>query len=134
MRDEIVRTCSRPVLVADTKRVRPAEFQPRCILVVEADSPTASRAKRFAAELANDYGAELVLLPADRDATGANDFKFAECCPGLIVAGVKRRGFRDLFSADCIERLLQVASVPIMVVPESAEAKNTITEVRGGGR
>jgi nucleotide-binding universal stress UspA family protein len=127
-RDEIVRTSSRPVLVADTKHARPVEFQPRCILVVEADLPAASRAKRFAAELANEYGAELVLLPAGRDATGKSDFNFAECRPGLIVAGAKRRGVRDLFSADCIERLLQAAYLPIMVVPDDA------TQPRGAMR
>jgi nucleotide-binding universal stress UspA family protein len=133
MRDEIVRTSSRPVLVADMKRARPVEFQPRCILVVEADSPTASRAKRFAAELANEYGAELVLQPAGRDATGESDVNFAECRPGLIVAGVKRHGFRDLFSADCIERLLQAAYLPIVVVPDGMEIKNA-AQPRGAVR
>jgi len=73
LRNEIARICSRPVLVADMKRARPIEFRPRNILVAEADSPTASRAKRFAAELASEYGAELVLLPTDHDATEASD-------------------------------------------------------------
>jgi nucleotide-binding universal stress UspA family protein len=117
LRDEIVRICSRPVLVADMKRARPIEFRPRNILVVEADSPTALRAKRFAAELASEYGAELVLLPTDHDAIEASDVNVSERRPRLVVAGIKPRSFDDPFSSDCIERLLHAASLPILLVP-----------------
>jgi nucleotide-binding universal stress UspA family protein len=131
LRDEIVRISSRPVLVADMRRARPIEFRPRNILVVEADSPTASRAKRFAAELASEYGAELVLLPTDHDATEASDVNVSEHRPGLIVAGVKPRSFNDLFSPDCIERLLHAASLPILLVPGGKEVKSASPSGRG---
>lgn len=124
LRDEIVRISSRPVLVADMRRARPIEFRPRNILVVEADSPTASRAKRFAAELASEYGAELVLLPTDHDATEASDVNVSEHRPGLVVAGVRPRSFNELFSSDCVERLLHAASLPILLVPGGTEVKN----------
>jgi nucleotide-binding universal stress UspA family protein len=124
LRDEIVRICSCPVLVADMKRARPIEFRPRNILVAEADSPTASRAKRFAAELASEYGAELVLLPTDRDATEASVVNVSEHRPGLVVAGVKPRSFNDLFSSGCIEQFLHAASLPILLVPASSVVKN----------
>jgi nucleotide-binding universal stress UspA family protein len=121
LRDEIVRICSCPVLVADMKRARPIEFRPRNILVAEADSPTASRAKRFAAELASEYGAELVLLPTDHD---ASDVNVSQHRLGLVVAGIKPRGFNDLFPSDCIERFLHAASLPILLVPDGTAVKN----------
>jgi hypothetical protein len=104
-------------------------FRPRCILVPGADLPAAKHAKQFAADLADDFAADLaddfaaqlMLLPAAhnglREETDAIDRAVHEHRPNLIVmARTQRHGLRNPFATDVIERVLQEAHVPVLVV------------------
>lgn len=121
IRDEMVRTCALPILVANARWARPVDFRPRCILVPGADLPAAKHAKQFAADLADDFAAQLILLPAVhnglREETDAIDRAVHEHRPDLIaMARTQRHGLRNPFATDVIERVLQEAYVPVLVV------------------
>jgi nucleotide-binding universal stress UspA family protein len=121
VRDDMVQACSLPLLVATADSVRPADFRPRCILVPGADSPAAIRAKRVAAELATDFSAQLILLPGARGGTSEEsstiDRAVSEHHPGLIVmAAAPRRRVRNIFADDVVERVMQEANVPLLIV------------------
>gem|GEM_PF-4310503 len=121
IRDEMVQACSLPLLIATAHFMRPADFRPRCILVPGADSPAAIRAKRVAAELASDFSAQLILLPGAHGGISEESTKIdravGEHHPGLIVmAAAPRRRVRNIFADDLVERVMQEAHVPLLVV------------------
>jgi nucleotide-binding universal stress UspA family protein len=108
IRDEMVRACSTPILVADADPSRPSEFRPGSILARLADPPASPAALRLAAKIATAYDGKVVF------STGP---AAAEDGPGMIVIGAARkRGVRDLFVPDAVERALQSADVPVLVV------------------
>jgi nucleotide-binding universal stress UspA family protein len=86
-------------------------------------APAANRAKRFAADLAADYVSRLILLPAVHDGTEEKrniERAIAEHRPGLIVATCTHTRVRNVIAEDIIERLMQEAEVPLLVVGADA--------------
>lgn len=121
VRDEITRESTLPVLVARSAKVRSINFAPRRIVVLGADLPASLRAKRFAAELANDFAAHLVLLPVAHAGTLERDQLAGAYSPDLlVVAGAKPRRLHEFFAADLVERALQDGLAPVLVVPDHA--------------
>jgi nucleotide-binding universal stress UspA family protein len=121
VRDEMVRTCPLPLLVAPETTRQETDFNPRCIVVAGADSPRASGAKRLAADLAADYLSQLILLPGSTGGAVEEkkniDGAIREHIPGLIVmACTRRRRFHNIFVDDIAERVMQDALVPLLVV------------------
>jgi nucleotide-binding universal stress UspA family protein len=129
VRDEIVRTCPLPILITANETSASVDFRPHCIVVAGADAPTAIRAKRLAADLAADYFSQLVLLRAASDGSRQEkqsiDRAVEEHRPGLIVMTCSRsRRIRNIFAEDVVERVMQEADVPVLVV--RAEESNVL--------
>ena len=120
VRDLMARTSTLPILVVPASVPRTIDFRPTSILVPEADLPAANRAKRFAADLAADYVSRVILLPATHEGTDEEkrnvERAIGEYRPGLIVATCTHNRLRNVFAEDIIERLLQEAEVPLLVV------------------
>ena len=120
VRDLMARTSALPVLIAPALAPQADDFRPASILVLEADAPAANRAKRLAADLAADYLSRLILLPATHDGMDAEKRNIeratADHRPGLIVATCAHTRVRNVFGEDIIERLMQEAKIPLLVV------------------
>jgi nucleotide-binding universal stress UspA family protein len=127
IRDEIVRTCPLPILITANDSNAAADFRPGCIVVAGADAPAAIKAKRLAADLAADYVSQLVLLPSAHDGSRQEkqsiDRAVEEHRPGLIVMTCSRsHRLRNIFAEDVVERVMQEADVPLLVVRAEAQA------------
>jgi nucleotide-binding universal stress UspA family protein len=122
----MLRWSTRPILAADVDPSRPVDFRPSCILAPVEDSSASLRAARLAAAIAKAYATRLVLVrPGGVPSLGASMWSRAieravvEHRPSLIVMGVARsRGLRSLFSSSVVERVLQEAQAPLLVVHE----------------
>ena len=121
VRDELAATCSQPVLIVGAKQTRQSDFQPGRILVPGADAPAAWAAKRIAADLAEDFAAELVLMPGadggverQREAV---DQAVRAVAPGLIVmAAAPRPRLRAIFAEDLVARVMHDERAPVLLV------------------
>jgi nucleotide-binding universal stress UspA family protein len=148
LRDEIVRTATRPVLLVHERASWPDAGPGPVLALAEGTSPS-QRAVRFAARLARACALPLVLLSAGSeshagaalvrevrlrgpvhpvDVTGlvstdawsrAIDRALDERRPGMIVAAAApARGLRDLVSPSVVEHVLQETRVPVLIVPD----------------
>lgn len=116
IRDAIVRTSKIPVLAVDARPARTSAFRPQCILAPLADPSGSHAALKLASAVAKAYGARITFA---REAAGddrAIDRAVTEHRPGMIVMGSPRRGLRDVFVPNAVERMLQSAPGPVLVV------------------
>ena len=120
-RDDMVRRCPLPLLLAPAAAREADDFEPRCIIVAGADSPGGRSAKRLAADLAADYASQLVVLPLGSGGAAAEkngiEAAIREHAAGLIVmTNTRRKRFQNLFSDDLVERVMHAAQLPVLVV------------------
>jgi nucleotide-binding universal stress UspA family protein len=115
-RDEIVRTATIPVLLADPHPTQATAFRPDCIVAALADPSASTSALQLASNVALAYGTRMVLCSGG-DGGCVLERGIAEHQPGMIVIGdVARRGLRNLFTTSVVERTLQSAAAPVLIV------------------
>jgi nucleotide-binding universal stress UspA family protein len=126
VRDELVRTCRVPLLLADgaDHADQARAFHPRRVLLARSDALQVGPAKRVAAKLAIEFAAQLVLLPGvhagiDRE-KATIDRAVRELRPGLIVMACPQ-GSRlyNVFAGNIVERVIQDARMPLLIVRET---------------
>ena len=116
VRDAVVRTSKLPVLAVDARPSRSSAFHPECILAPLADPSASPAAMKLAAAIAKAYGARITFA---RETTGddrALERAVAEHGPGMIVVGAAPRRLRDHLFPTAVERVLQSAPGPVLVV------------------
>jgi nucleotide-binding universal stress UspA family protein len=119
VRDDLVRTCPVPLLLAPHVPYPAADFQPHAIVVATAHALDGDGARRLAADLAADYASHLVSLgdagSGVSAAERAIDAALREHAPGLLVMTRARR-VRSPFGGDLVERVMQRVRVPLVIV------------------
>jgi nucleotide-binding universal stress UspA family protein len=117
VRDELVRRTTLPMLVADPSPSNTSEFRPDCILAALADPSALPAALHLARRIAKAYRTRMVMC-SGADGGRAIEPSVAAQRPGMIVLSTEpRRGLRDVFRPSTIERVLQSAAAPVLIVP-----------------
>jgi nucleotide-binding universal stress UspA family protein len=106
VRDELVRSATLPILVADPSPSNTSEFRPDCILATLADPLALPAALRLARRVAKAYRTRMVMC-SGADRGRAIEPSVAAHHPGLIV----------MSPGKAVERVLQSADAPILIVP-----------------
>jgi nucleotide-binding universal stress UspA family protein len=115
-RDEIVRTATVPLLLAQPHPSLASAYRPDCIIAALAGPSASTSALQLASSVAQAYDARMVLCSGG-DGGCVLERSIAEHRPGMIVIGdVAQPRLRNPFTTGVVERTLQSAAAPVLVV------------------